>query len=85
MNRSQLKDIDTIIYLMKKANAVSKHEPILKQEPQQRFMEYAKDLMSQVRDSRMSRWEVQHHLWAMHKTIQQRINEAEDRLIWIGR
>lgn len=84
MNTSQQKDIDRIIYLMKKSKQIAKRESSLMQEPQELFLEYAWSLIGKVRDSKMKRWEVQHHLWAMHKTIELRITTIKNRQIWIG-
>ncbi len=85
MNPAQHRDFDQIIYLAFKSRSVSKHEALSMQESHEIFVEYAKKLMDQVEDGTLSRWEVQHHLWAMHSTVQTRIRKVKDRQIRIGR
>ena len=85
MNTAQHRDFDQIIYLLSKSRSVSKHELLSKQEAHETFVEYSKSLMDQVQRVRLERWEVQHHLWAMHRTIEERIKKVKDRQIRIGR
>ena len=85
MNPAQHRDFDQIIYLMSKSRSVAKHELLSRQDGHETFVEYAKGLMDQVQHVRLSAWEVQHHLWAMHRTIEIRIRKVKDRQIWKGR
>lgn len=85
MNPAQHRDFDKIIYLASKSRTVSKHEALSMQESHEVFVEYAKKLLDQVEDGTLSEWEVQHHLWAMHATVQTRIRRLKDRQIRNGK
>jgi hypothetical protein len=82
MNPAQWKSLGQCIYLLDKSRACAYYEPLSAQHDHERFVEYVRTLMDRIEAKAIEKWETDSHLWALHKTLEQRINKIKEIKRW---
>jgi len=82
MKSAQYKSLSQCIYLIEKSRRIHYYEPMSSTPSQNSYVDYLRRLMDHIEARTMEKWEVDSHLWALHKTLDLRIKEIEWRTTW---
>ena len=82
MNKAQWKSLGQCVYLLEKSRECAYYEPIGAQAHHRQFVEYVRRIMDCIETKSMEKGEVDSHLWALHKTLANRVNEIKELRRW---
>lgn len=82
MSPAQWTSLRQCIYLLDKSRECAYYEPMKSQHSHEQFVEYVRRLMDRIENRSMEKWEVDSHLWALHKTLDIRITKVKEILRW---
>lgn len=85
MNPAQHRDLEKCLDLMAKSKKIARHEPLADQAKHHVFLGYTQKMIQKISAQEIEGWEFHYHLWALTKTLNDRIRAIQTLQLRTGK